>query len=582
MSQTLAIDPVTFEVLKNGFDSIADEMALIIMRTAYSSIVRDSLDYSTAFCDRQGRMLAQGLTTPLHLGSFPEAMRHLTEEFAGRMEPGDIFALNDPYGAGGMHLPDIYAIKPLFVDGEVEGYAATLTHHSDVGGISPGSNSVHSTEIFQEGLRIPLLKLYERGEPNRTLFKIIEKNTRLPLKVLGDLRAQVAACNTAERTFAGLVQRYGEETLRQYAEELLNYSERMMRAEIAKLPDGDYGFTDFIDGLGEHPEPIRFQVRVNVRGDEIGVDWTGTSPQVSAGINTPIPFTKSACYLVLRSVVGRDLPNNEGYMRPISVTAPAGTIVNAVEPAACATRGITGFRIVDTMLGAMAKIAPDRVPAAGEGGVSWPSIGGYVDGKPFVYVESILGCWGGRPDRDGVEGISNPGANQSNQPVEVIEAELPLEVSRYEFVQDSGGAGEHRGGLALRREYRLLAESAVLTMRSDRREHLPYGLNGGRPGTPSLNVINPGPDERVLPVLPMEAVKLRRGDRFLHIQAGGGGHGPRWRREPFAVLDDVLDEKLSEEYARREYGVVIDWERQTVDLERTAALRAAMIAEEQA
>jgi N-methylhydantoinase B len=574
MSKTLALDPITFEVLKNGFDSIADEMALIVMRTAYSAIVRDSLDYSTALCDRHGRMLAQGLTTPLHLGSFPEAMRHLVASYGGEMEPGDIFALNDPYGAGGMHLPDIYAIKPLFVNGEIEGYAATLTHHSDVGGISPGSNSVHSTEIFQEGLRIPLLKLYERGEPNRTLFGIIEKNTRLPLKVLGDIRAQVAACNTAERSFVALTERYGVETIRHYAEELLDYSERMMRAEIAKLPDGEYDFTDFIDGLGEAPEPIRFQVRVSVRGDEIAVDWTGTSLQVSAGINTPIPFTKSACYLVLRSVIGRDLPNNEGYMRPIEVIAPAGTIVNAVEPAACATRGITGFRMIDTLLGAMAQIVPARVPAAGEGGVSWPSIGGYVDGKPFVYVESILGCWGGRPDRDGVDGISNPGANQSNQPVEVIETELPLEVIRYEFVQDSGGAGEYRGGLALRREYRLLAESAVLTMRSDRRGHRPYGLNGGQPGTPSLNLLNPGPDERVLPVLPMEAVRLKRGDRFLHVQAGGGGHGPQRKRDPLAVLEDVLDEKLSEDYARREYGVAIDRERQTVDLVRTAALRA--------
>ena len=571
-----SIDPVTFEVLKNALDSIADQMALIVMRTAYSAIVRDSLDFSTAFCDGEGRMLAQGLTTPLHLGSFPDAMRHVVTEYAGSMEPGDVFALTDPYGAGGMHLPDIYVIKPIFVDGIVAGYAATLTHHSDVGGISPGSNSVHSTEIYQEGLRLPLLKLYVREEPNQTLLRIIEKNTRLPGKVLGDLRAQVAACHSAERAFTQLAARYGAVTLRDYFDEMLAYSERMMRAEIEALPDGVSEFVDFIDGLGEDPEPIRFQVKVTVAKDEIKVDWTGTSAQVKAGINTPLPFTRSACYLVLRSVIGGDLPNNEGYMRPIHVVAPSGTIVNSVEPAACATRGITGFRIIDTLLGALAQVVPDRVPAAGEGGVSWPSIGGYVAGKPFIYVESILGTWGGRPGRDGCEGVSNLGANQSNQPVEVIEAELPLQVIRYEMVADSGGAGQFRGGLALLREYQLLADEAVLTMRSDRRAHPPYGLHGGKPGTPSWNILNPGADQRVLPVLPMEAVPLKRGDRFLHIQAGGGGYGPALLRSPQAVHEDVLDEKLSLDFARCQYGVVIDPVTRRLDMEATGRLRNEM------
>jgi len=215
---TCSIDPITFEVVKNAMDSIADQMALTLMRSAYSAIVRDSVDYSTAFCDSQGRMLAQGLTTPLHLGSFPDAMRHLVSEYGGRMQAGDIFTLNDPYGSGGMHLPDIYVIKPVFFDGSVEGYACALAHHTDVGGISPGSNSIHSTEIYQEGLRIPLLKLYDRGEPNETLFNIIKKNVRVPVKVLGDIRAQVAACHTAEKAFVQLLTRYSVSTLRVYLE----------------------------------------------------------------------------------------------------------------------------------------------------------------------------------------------------------------------------------------------------------------------------------------------------------------------------------------------------------------------------
>ena len=345
-----------------------------------------------------------------------------------------------------------------------------------------------------------------------------------------------------------------------------------MRSAIAALPDGCYEFVDFIDGLGERPQPIRFQVRVTIRGESIVVDWTGSSGQVKGGINSPIPFTGSASYLGIRSVVGRDLPNSEGYMRPIQVVAPAGTIMNPLAPAACGARGITGFRVLDALLGALSQAVPDRVPAAGEGGPSIPSIGGYQQGQPFVYVETLLGTWGGRPHRDGTEGISNPGANQSNIPIELIESEHPLEVLQYGLVQDSGGAGKYRGGLGLVREYRLLAEEAVLTVRSDRRRHPPYGLAGGKPGAPSHNLLNPGPQERVLPTLPMEAGPLKRGDIF-RLQPGGGGYGNPLERDPQRVLEDVLDQKLSPEAARRDYGVVIDPETLALDLAATHKLR---------
>jgi N-methylhydantoinase B len=570
------VDPVTFEVLRNALDSIADEMAIVLMRSAYSPIVRDSLDYSTAVCDRHGAMIAQGLTTPLHLGSFPDAMRHLVATYGGRMHPGDVFTLNDPYGSGGMHLPDIYVIQPIFFDGEVEAYAATLAHHTDVGGLTPGSNSIHSTEIYQEGLRLPLLKLYDAGAANDTLFSIIERNVRVPVKVLGDLHAQVAACHNGERTFIGLLQKYGRSTVRAYLAAMLEYAERLMRAEIAALPDGVYEFTDYIDGLGEAPQPIVFHVTVRVAGDEITADWTGTSPQVKGGINAPIPFTRSATYLAIRSLVDPGIPNSEGYMRPIHVVAPPGTIVNPVSPAACAARGITGYRMFDTLLGALALAAPNRVPAAGEGGATLPSIGGYQDGEPFVYVETILGTWGGRPNRDGAEGVSNPGANQSNQPIELIEAELPLRVERYGLVPDSGGPGTYRGGLALVREYRLLAEEAAFTVRSDRRAHPPYGLHGGRSGAPSSNVVNPDGAPVFLPALPMNALTLRRGDVFRHTLAGGGGYGDPLDRDPAAVLEDVLDGKVTVSHACAAYGVVLHPDGTAVDAAQTDALRARM------
>lgn len=567
-------DPITMEVIKNALSSIADEMALVIMRTAYSSIVRDSMDYSTGMCDADGRVIAHGLTCPLHLGSFPDAMQQMIADYQGDMRSGDMFIFNDPYGGGGMHLPDVYIVKPIFLDGQLEGYAATLVHQTDMGGLAPGSNAVHATEIYQEGLRIPIVKLYEEGRPNETLNKIISKNTRFPDKVRGDMRAQVAACLTAEKAYLQLLKRYGASTLRSYTEEMHNYAERLMRAEIAAIPDGVYSARDYIDGLGSEPDPIVFNLEVTVKGEEIVVDWTGTSPQVEGAINCPIPFTKSAAYLAVKCLARQDIPNFEGFMRPIRVIAPLGTIVNPRLPGACNARAIVGFRMLDALFAAFAQAVPERVPAAGEGGVSFPAIGGYHDGVPFVCTETLAGAWGAMPDRDGVHGIPNPGGNMTNQPVEMIEALYPVEVERYGLVENSGGPGRYRGAPAFVRQYRLLTEGAVLTMRSDRRRHLPYGLAGGYPGTPSWNIINPGPGQRILPVMPMEAVKLKSGDVFCHISAGGGGHGSPLDRDPERVLEDVVEERLTADYARRVYGVIIEPARMTVDREATERLRS--------
>ena len=570
------LDPITFEVVKNALDSIADQMALVLMRSAYSPIVRDSLDYSTAICDWQGRMVAQGLTTALHLGSFPFAMRNLVEKQRGRMRPGDVFVFNDPYGSGGMHLPDFYVIKPIFLGSEIQGYATTLAHHTDVGGLSPGAIAVHATDIYQEGIRIPLVRLYDAGQPNETLLALLETNVRVPRKVLGDLRAQVAGCFRGEQAYLELVERYGVETFRQYLDAIQAHAERLMRAQIAQLPDGIYTCTDFIDGLGEHPEPIRFQVAITIKGDEAVVDWTGTSPQVKAAINAPGPFIYSATYVPFRCLAGRDIPNAEGYMRPISVIAPPGTIVNPALPAAANARGIVGFRAMDAVLGALAKAVPDRIPAGSEGGATNISIGGVARGEPYIFAETVMGAWGGRPDRDGIDGASNLAANQSNQPVEFIESDNPVEILRYGFVPDSGGPGKFRGGLAIVREYRLTADEGFLTFRTDRRDHLPFGVQGGKPGTPSWNILNPGSRRRrTLPVLPLQGYQIQRGDVFCHVLAGAGGFGDPLERDPVRVLADVRDEKITSDYARSEYGVVLRGRPPTVDENATAALRKA-------
>lgn len=569
------IDPITLEVIQNALSSIADELALVIMRAAYSNIVRDSMDYSTAVCDRHGRTIAQGLTTPVHLGSFPDAMRNLTETYAGNIHPGDVFVFNDPYGSGGMHLPDFYIVKPVFIAGEIEGFVATLAHQQDVGGIAPGGMAVYATEIFQEGLRLPTLKLFEAGRPVDAIFRIIERNTRAPVNVMGDIRSQIAACNIGERAFAALVDRYGAGSFRRYAEELHDYAERLIRAEIAALPDGTWTFEDFVDGLGEDPQPIRFRAALTIAGDQIEIDWAGTSPQVKAAINGPMPTTRAMSYLAVRCAIGASIPNCEGYMRAISVKAPKGSVVNPHDNAACGARGIICFRMFDTLMGAFAQVVPDRIPAANEGGSNNPHIAGRDrNNKPFMVSGGLMGCWGGSAHRDGQEGISNPAANLGNTPIELLESRHPVEITCYAFVQNSGGPGRSRGGAALMRGYRLLADEAVLVMRSDRRSHLPYGLSGGSPGTPSWNVLNPGKNQRLLPTCPMASVPMIRDDEFLHIQAGAGGFGEPLERNPESVLSDILNELITREYADDVYGVIIFDDK--VDIGATESRRAAL------
>jgi N-methylhydantoinase B len=546
-------------------------MALVIMRSAYSPVVRDTMDYSTALCDRNGRVVAQGLTLAVQLGTFPTVMGYVLQELGPTAQPGDVYIANDPYGCGGQHLPDIYVIKPVFVDGTLEGYAATMAHHSDVGGIAPGSIAVHATEIYQEGLRIPLSKLVDAGVENTMLLRLIEANTRQPVHVLGDLRAQLAACRVGERGLTALIERYGSDA-HEYMDELQHVAERMMRAELAKLPDGVHTFTDYIDGVGDEPVPIPICVRVEIVGDEVLIDLEGTSPQVEASVNCPVGMVFAAAYCAIRGIVRGEIPNCEGYMIPIRINAPPGTVVNPVLPAACGARGVIGYRVYDAIMGALAPIVPDRVIAAGEGGPTLIAWGGYdKNRRPFGTTEVLVGSWGARSSLDGLEGVSNPLANLGNQPVELIEADLPLRIERYGVVPDSGGAGRQRGGLAYVREYELLAPKATLTFRTDRRDHPPYGLDGGEPGAPSSNIVVSGGEPRELPTMPMHAFALRQGDRFTHASAGGGGFGDPYEREPAAVLADVLDGKVTVAAARERYGVVLEDGR--IDTTATLELR---------
>ena len=537
-------DPIAFELFKNSIFSIADEMALTICRTTYSGVLRDNMDFSTAFADADGRLVAQGLTLPAHLGSIPTALDVIVGRFGDTMQPDDMYIMNDPFD-GGMHLPDIFIFKPIFWERERVAFAATICHHADVGGRVPGSNASDSTEIYQEGLRIPPMKLYDRGELNQTLWMLIEKNVRVPVQVFGDLRAQLAACTIAERQFLELIERYGVTNVKIYMTEIINYAERLTRAAVKELPDGEYEFEDWIDDDGiDIDQPIRLFVKITKRGDSMLVDWTGSSDQVKGAINNTLSFTKAASYTGIRSILPDGIPNNEGVFRVIDVTAPPGTIANNVLPAACAARGLTGFRMVDCIFGALAKMLPDKVCAASDGGNSGVSIGGYdAERKPYIYVDFACGTWGGRPWGDGLQGNSNMFANMASQSVEVIEAEQPVEILAYELLPDRAGAGQYRGGAPYYRDYRFTEKEAVLQVRSDRARFRPYGLYGGMPGQPSANYLNPHGNNQKLTSKP--TMMIKKGDVFRHELAGGGGWGDPLDRDPDHVLRDVRDELVS-------------------------------------
>jgi N-methylhydantoinase B len=552
---TSPIDPVTFAVLKSALDSIVDDMAYTVMRTARSPIVRDVLDYSTTMCDARGQILSQAKTVALHLGAVPDAMEALLRHYGNDLAPGDVIIFNDPYD-GGMHLPDIFMFKPIFAGERHIGFSVVICHHCDVGGRVPGSNASDSTEIFQEGLRIPPLKLFDKGVRNKTLFDIISKNVRLPTLVIGDLEAQLATCALGEREMLRLVDRYGVETLEAFLVNVLDYGELLTRKAIAAWADGVYRFTDYIDGDGFSEAPIPIKVAVAVEGSKLSVSFDGTSPQVKGAINSTLSFVKSATYLAVRCVLEADVPNNAGVYRCITVDAPKGSLLNPNFPAPVAARALTGYRVADTVLGALAKIVPERVAAAGEGGNSVVCLGGYdrTTGEPFIVVDMINGALGARATKDGIDAITNPTQNMSNMPVEIMEATYPLRIEEYSLREDSCGAGRMRGGLSVVRQYRVLAEEAVLQLRTDRYHTCPYGLFGGKAGAPSRNyLISNGKQELLASKVTRE---VRRNDVIRHEQAGGGGYGDPLERAPEAILADVLDGKISRTFAEKQFQVV--------------------------
>lgn len=537
-------DPVELEVFKHLFHSIAEEMGASLRRTAFSPNIKERRDYSCAIFDAEGQVLAMGDHMPVHLGSMPMSVRAAID--ALDLASGDVAMLNDPF-RGGTHLPDITLVAPVFVgpangkarravkrgNGAPNFFVAARAHHADVGGTYAGSMGP-CREIYQEGFRIPPVKIVRAGEVDRDVLALLLNNVRTPREREGDLRAQLAACHTGGSRLNELCERYGLSRVARAGHALLGYSEQMMQAFLASVPAGTYAAEDFLDDDGVSDVPVRIAVKITfplaAKGRRAVVDFGGSSPQVAGSVNAVEAITYSACFYVFRCLLREDVPATAGLMRPIQLIAPSGTVVNATPPAAVAGGNVeTSQRIVDVLLRALAKALPDRIPAASSGTMNNLTVGGMDErddsAVPFAYYETIAGGAGASAFHDGVSGVHTHMTNSLNTPAEALEYSYPFRVTRYSLRTDSGGDGKHRGGDGIVRELEMLTDAEV-TLLSDRRKTRPYGLSGGGDGTPGRTSVlrNDGSEEE----LPSKgSTRLKRGERVRVETPGGGGWGSR-------------------------------------------------------
>jgi N-methylhydantoinase B len=543
----LKIDPVKLEIFKSLYSSVAEEMGVSLRRSAFSPNIKERRDYSCAVFNRDGVLIAQGDHMPVHLGSMPMSVRAALETVS--LERGDIVVLNDPY-AGGTHLPDVTMVAGVFGEkakGRVRRkrakkrgrssdshgipsdrplfYVANRAHHADIGGATPGSMG-RAEEIYQEGLRIPPVRLMLAGRVNDDVMRLISANVRIPEEREGDLTAQLGAIATGQRRLLEIVDRYGFNEANDYASHLLSYTAEMMRRVIKDLPDGVYDAEDFLDNDGYSNEPVRIKVRIEIRGDRADVDFTGSAPQVRGPINAVEAITVSAVYYVFRCLIPLDVPASWGILEPINVNAPLGSVVNARPPAAVAGGNVeTSQRIVDTVILALSK-AGACVPAASQGTMNNLTIGGtdWRTGKQFAYYETVAGGMGARPGLDGIDGVHTHMTNSLNTPAEAMEYAYPMRVRRYSIRHGSGGGGRFRGGDGVVREVELLTDAQV-TILSDRRIVAPYGLQGGNTGATGRTILVTGEEQRVL--AGKDSVQAKAGDRIRIETPGGGGWGKK-------------------------------------------------------
>ena len=533
-SGTDGIDPITLEVLRNQFESIAEEMGQTLIRGAYSPNIKERRDCSTALFDAEGRMVAQAEHIPVHLGAMPQSVEAIMEHDP---KPGDVFVLNDPF-RGGTHLPDVTMVSPLAPEDEIVGYAVSRAHHADVGGMTPGSMPAGAREIYQEGLRIPPTRLVEAGEIREDVRSLLLANVRNPGERKADLRAQLAANERAETRLGALFDEHGRETVLTGFDAVIDYSHDRIIAEIASLPDGTYEARDVLEGDGLTEADIEIAVAVTVDGETIHVDFAGTADQLDGNLNAPLAVATSAVYFVVRCVTDPEIPPNHGCYAPVTVEIPAGSLLNPEPPAAVVGGNVeTSQRVTDVVFTALADAAPDRVPAQGQGTMNNLTIGAR-DGS-FTYYETIGGGFGARATADGMDGVQVGMTNTLNTPVESIETEYPLRVERYALRPNSGGAGRFRGGLGVERTV-TVERDATVSLLTERRRHAPSGVAGGEDGQVGENQIDGDPVASKL------TVDVEGGTTVTVRTPGGGGHGDPAERDEAALAADRADEKRSE------------------------------------
>ncbi len=566
------LDPITFEVISNGMHSIASDMGVTIWRTAYSTVVRDSRDCSAAIFDRTGQLVSQADMIPALLGSMHFALKEcLAEHFTpAQIDDGDVILTNHPF-IGGTHTPDIMVFTPVFFDGQLVAFAGSIAHHIDLGSVQAGGIGV-MTDMFQEGLLMPPVKLFQRGELNTTLLKIIRANSRWPDLVEGDLRAQVTANKLGVRRLTDMLRRYGVDVVQEAWNRQMDHSEARIRSELASLPQGTYAIEGYLDSDGiDLDKPLKVAVTVVLHQGGITYDFTGSAEQCKGNVNCVKSAVAATCYYVTRCISDPDVFENEGCYRPIEMILPEGTIVNPRRPAATSGKHPMAQRIADLLIQAFAQIAPERSAAASCGSTCNYTIVYRGDG---IQYEMMGGGFGARKTRDGIDAIQVNMSKCVGLQVEEAEAAFPVCIERFEMVTGSGGAGRQRGGLGLRRDVRVAAP-AVLSISSDTELAPPPGVHGGLAGHAGRKILNLGtPHERRLNGK-VANVSLEPGDIVSFITPGSGGFGEPLQRQPAAVLDDVLDHKIYPDDAAAVYGVALtDDSVRQVDAQKTGRLRA--------
>lgn len=557
MSEAVTLDPITIEISWNSLRSVADECYLTLMRSAFSTNIKERHDHSTAIADAQGRLIVQAENAlPIHLASMSGLIGLIQKQYLGSIAPGDIFIANDPHVAGGSHLPDINMAMPIFDGDKLLGFVANIVHHADVGGASVGSMSGGLNEIYKEGLRIPIVRLFRKGELLDDVMRLLLLNMRLPDERLGDLNAQIAAVKLGVKRIGEIVTRHGSNHLIALCDEIVSRTNLRMRTAIAGVPDGDYSFEDVMDDDGLGTEDVRIALTVRKRGEKIVFDFTGTSAQVPGNFNMTLPTTKSAVCYSLKALLDPEVPNNQGIFDAIEIQAEAGTFVNCTHPAGVAMRANSCQRVVDVVLGAFADAMPDRVIGASNGANTSAVFAGKdpQTGNSYVYLETLGGGAGARATKDGKDGVQVHITNTANLPVEAIELEYPLRVEEYSLVENSGGAGKYRGGMGIRRTIRPVGHVCEFNGVGERFRHQPWGVFGGMGGAAGRFYLENGDGSRKHLASKTTGIFFTEETAVVIETPGAGGYGNPAERTAEALREDVASGKFTESFIEENYA----------------------------